>query len=383
MKRVVVFRADLLPVSETFILNQIGAMQSWDPVLIGFRRVVNGLVPPGPLGRIVPRGNKVAFALRSLLTRPLPRLVAALKESNARLVHVHFGTDATAIWSSVRAAGLPMLVTLHGYDISIRREWWEAGHAGIVARRYPRRLLQMAHDPTVRFVAVSEAIRRRAIEYGIPDSRIVVSYIGVDTDRFKPGGLPLAQRRKRILFVGRMVEKKAPLSMVRAFARVRTRIPEAELVMIGDGPLLADARQLARDLQADVEFPGACGSEQVLAELHRARVLCLPSVTAGNGDAEGFGLAILEAQACGVPVVTSALGGASEGLLQGKTGHAVAEGDIGQITDRLSDWLLDDVLAANASRAAWQFVRETFNIRHCTQQLERVYESSAIATGSA
>ena len=383
MKRVAVFRADLLPVSETFILNQIGAMRSWEPVLIGFRRVVQGLMPPGFPCRIVPRGNKVAFALRSLLARPLPRLVAAFKESKARLVHAHFGTDATAIWPSVRAAGLPMLVTLHGYDINVRREWWEAGHAGIVARRYPRRLLQMADDPAVRFVAVSEAIKRRAIELGIRESKIVVSYIGVDTERFKPGGLPLAERRKRILFVGRMVEKKAPLSMVRAFAGVRARISGAELAMIGDGPLLAEARQLARDLHADVEFLGACSSEEVLAQLRRARVLCLPSVTAVNGDAEGFGLAILEAQACGVPVVTSALGGASEGLLHGKTGHAVAEGDIGELTDRLSDWLLDADLVANASAATCQFVREAFDIRHCTQHLELVYESSAIATESA
>jgi colanic acid/amylovoran biosynthesis glycosyltransferase len=113
----------------------------------------------------------------------------------------------------------------------------------------------------------------------------------------------------------------------------------------------------------------------VLSQLHEARVFCLPSVTATNGDAEGFGLAILEAQSCGVPVVTSALGGASEGLLHGLTGHAFPEGAIAPLVEHLSGWLLEDAACRAASAAAWQFTRDAFNIRHCTQQLEAAYNT--------
>jgi glycosyltransferase involved in cell wall biosynthesis len=378
MKRVVVFRAKVLPISETFIREQVRALRDWQPTLLGFRSVPGGLLPGIPAD-IPPRGNKLVFSLRRLLALPLPRFVAALKASGATLVHAHFGTDATAIWPSARAAGLPMLVTLHGQDININREWWEAGHGGLRERAYPRRLLRMAADPAVRFIAVSQAIRQRAIEYGIPEGKISVCYIGVDTQRFQPGGLPLAARRRRILFVGRMVEKKSPLLMVRAFAGVRERVPDAELVMVGDGPLLGAAKALAAQLQVPVEFAGACNSEQVVGQLHQTRVFCLPSVTARNGNAEGFGIVLLEAQACGVPVVTSARGGATEGLLAGRTGDAVAEGDLGQLVDRLSAWLLDDQRVAAAAAASVQFMHDNFDIRHCTRQLELLYDRAASA----
>jgi glycosyltransferase involved in cell wall biosynthesis len=377
--RVAVFRANLLPVSETFIRDQLGALRDWEAVLLGMREVPAGLMPLAIPSRLVPRGNRLLFSLRALLARPQPRLVAAFRQSRAALVHAHFGTDATAIWPSVKAAGLPLVVTLHGYDINTRREWWESGKGGFKRRFYPRQLLQMAGDPAVHFVAVSQAIRQRAIEYGIPDHRITVCHIGIDTERFRPAGAPLASRRKRLLFVGRMVEKKAPLLLVRAFAGVRQRVPDAELVMIGKGPLLDAAQQLAGKLQVPVEFAGARGSDQVLEELHQARVLCLPSITAHNGDAEGFGMVILEAQACGVPVVTSARGGASEGLIPGETGDAVPEGDLGQLTERLVAWLADEDLLRHAAMAAPQFVRDAFDIRHCTRQLELVYERCVAA----
>src|SRR5690606_11430707 len=191
-------------------------------------------------------------------------------------------------------------------------EWWISGRGGLRRRVYPKRLLQMARDPAVRFIAVSESILQRAIQYGIPRNKISVHHIGIDTEKFKAGGLPTAQRGRQILFVGRMVQKKAPQLMVRVFARIKSTVPDATLTMIGDGPLMKETRELARDLGAQVDFRGACSSQEVMEHMHQARVLCLPSVRAANGDAEGFGMVLLEAQACGVPVVTSAQGGAVE-----------------------------------------------------------------------
>jgi len=382
MKRVAIFRASLLPISETFIRDQVTALSSWEPVLVGLWEIEGGLPTPG-IRREIVRTDQVPTEWRFLLGRPIPSLVERFRQLGVSLVHAHFGPDALRAWPSVKAAGLPLLVTLHGYDITIRRDWWERGHAGWFMRLYPRRLLRMARHPLVRFVAVSQAIRQRAIDYGIPEEKISVAYIGVDTTRFKPGGLPLVQRRRRILFVGRMVEKKAPVLMIRAFAKLREQLGDAELAMVGAGPLLEDARCLAQELSLPVEFLGAGSSDEVLSQIHKARVLCLPSVTASNGDAEGFGMVLLEAQACGVPVVTSAMGGANEGLLEGRTGYAFREGALDDLVAKLSKLLEAPNLASTASATAARFVASSFDINSCSKRLEHIYESHSSASHRA
>lgn len=378
MKKVAIFRNHLLPISETFIKEQALALTGWEPVLVGYTRVPDGLDLGDLDVRIIPGMTPGTFAryalrLRQLVDLPHPAAVSALRRTGADLVHVHFGNDATQIWPSVKAAGLPMVVTLHGADINIHREWWEDGHGGLLQRAYPRRLLRMAREPKVHFVAVSEAIKRRAIEYGIPEDKLTTCYIGVDTERFKPGGLPIKQRTNRILFVGRMVEKKAPLLMVRAFTEVRRQVPDADLVMIGDGPLLGDARELAQTLGVPVQFMGARDSDSVLAQLHQARVLCLPSVTAANGDAEGLPISILEAQACGVPVVTSARGGA-EAIVDRMTGHFVFEHDLQALIDALVGVTRDQSHVASSN--ARIFIRQRHDIKSNTSKLAQVYTNT-------
>src|SRR5690554_1110733 len=229
MKKVIIFRNDLLLRSETFIKEQARFLHHWKPVLLGYDQVKDGLDLGGLEVKIIPGAaaktfGRYALRLRQMLGHPHQPTVEALRTIDAQLVHAHFGTDATDIWPSVKSLGLPMVVTLHGYDINIHRQWWESGHGGLHRKSYPRRLLKMAKDPAVHFVAVSHAIKRRAIECRIPESKITVCHIGVDTERFKPGGLPLGQRRKRIIFVGRMVEKKAPLLLIRAFSELRKQL---------------------------------------------------------------------------------------------------------------------------------------------------------------
>ena len=372
-KRVAIFRADLLPISETFIRDQANALTKWEPVLLGRREIKDGLPTPRLIREISPEsGSRLARTLRYWMWRSDSNFVERLHELNISLVHAHFGTDATDIWPSVKAAKLPMLVTLHGYDVNIYRWWWEQGNGGLRRRAYPRRLLKMAQDPSVRFIAVSNAIRRRAIEYGVPEEKIAVRYIGVDTERFKPGGLPISQRRKRILFVGRMVEKKAPFLVIQAFAEVRHEVPDAELVMIGIGPLLDDAKLLARELKVPVEFHGAQGRNEIVEQFHRAQVFCLPSITAYSGDAEGLPISILEAQASGIPVVTSARGGC-EAIRNQETGYFFMEKDLHMLTRALIDVLKGESqkFSANAS----EFCKREQNITLNTLKLENTYDS--------
>jgi glycosyltransferase involved in cell wall biosynthesis len=376
MRRVAIFRSDLLRISETFIYEQARALTAWKPLLLGLREVKGGLDTPD-VQRVVVSSGLFRFLnpLRFWFGFPLPALVRAIKELNVELVHVHFGTEATDIWPSVKLTGLPMVVTLHGYDINIFREWWESGKGGLRRRTYPRRLLQMAEDPNVSFIAVSEAIRRRAIEYGIASAKVTVVYIGVDTERFKPSGCPVELRVKRVLFVGRMVPKKAPILLVQAFVLVYKKVLDAELVMIGDGPLRQRTELVAKELGVPVRFLGARNADEIRAELRESRALCLPSITADNGDAEGFGLVILEAQACGVPVVSSALGGADEGLLDGETGFKFSESCVEDLARHLVSLLVDDNMARAFSVRGRDFILKKFDIGRTVDRMQKVYLS--------
>lgn len=373
MNRLAIFRSRLLPISETFIRDQARALSRWQPVLMGFEEVVDGLPTPGIQREIVSEGRSwLERALRFWLWLDNPALVDKLKEQKVSLVHAHFGPCATRIWPSVKKAGLPLIVTLHGYDITINRGWWKAGLGGLRGRVYPRRLLNMAKDPTVSFIAVSEAIKACAIEYGIPSDKITVSYIGVDTARFRPGLTSINNRPKRVLFVGRMVEKKAPLLLVRAFAEVHGQVPDSELVMIGNGPLLEKAQKLASELEVPVSFLGACTPEEVSMQLDQSRVFCLPSVTARNGDREGLPISILESLACGVPVVASASGAVNEAVHSQISGIPVRENDIEGLRIALIKLLNES--STSLSRTARNYCIENFNLTTQTQKLEALYD---------
>lgn len=379
MKKVVVFRHDILCRSETFIRAQVLSLQRWHPVLTGYRAVTGGLDLKGLESCVIfknrPSPSQLLYLyLCQLLNLPHAPTHRILGNFGADLIHVHFGIDAVDIWPSVRSLKLPMLITLHGYDINIHQDWWRHGGAGLKRRRYPQRLLQLAQQRGVHFIAVSEAIRKQAIKFGIPAEKITVCHIGVDVSAFQPGSTPLNQRPRRILFVGRLVEKKGAEYLIRAFAQLLPAVHGAELVLIGEGPLKNSLQETARALGVNVLFLGARDTYEVKQELHKARVLCLPSITAANGDAEGMGMVLLEAGACGVPAITSARGGAHNAVIDGITGYCVAEKDVVQLAERLQELLLNDALCSKMGEEARHHVVAQFDINRCTGKLEQIYD---------
>lgn len=370
-----VFRTSLLPLSETFIRNQVLALKRWRARLIGLR-YVEGL----DRTRLDCQLLKTPYLLRAALRElnlPPPGVRERLRRLKPAIAHVHFGTDLVTLWPMLDRLQTPILATLHGYDINIHPDVWRRSWRA--SRKYPQRLLEISRDERVRFIAVSEAIKTRAIEFGLAADRIVVRYIGVDTERFSPNGAPVEQRRPRILFVGRMVEKKGPHILIKAFAEARRRVSDAELIMIGDGPLLESSRALADSLRIPVQFLAAVPHAKVKEEMDRARVFCLPSIIAESGDAEGLSIAIVEAQAAGVPVVTSARGGEGEAVEHGVTGLGFPEGDVDALSAALVPLLADDYLVAAVSSAARDRACKLFDLNKCTAQLESFYDQSVAA----
>lgn len=380
-RSVIVWRSEVLPYSETFIKEQLLFCTNWKGTLAGWQPRP-GLSLDGvdvrTFASAAPGFAERAKLLLHRLRGTMPSaVVSTLGAEKPLLVHAHFGPDAVIAWPLAKALSVPLMVTLHGYDITIRREWWEAGNAGPTMTRYPRELLKLATKPHVHFIAVSNAIKSAAVAYGISAEKITTCYIGVDTQRHRPRGAPIAAREHRILFVGRLVEKKGCAYLLEAMRKVALHVPSAKLVIAGDGPLRSDLVSRAEQYGVPVDFCGKLTPDEVSAEMSRARVFCLPSVTTPNGDAEGFGLVLLEAGAAGLPVVTSARGGAQEGVIDGQTGFSIGERDVNGLSEKLIGLLTDDEAAMRIGSRARQFVTRHFDIRSCTAQLETHYDELA------
>jgi glycosyltransferase involved in cell wall biosynthesis len=378
-RRVAVYRSPVLPLSETFIRDQVSALTRWRATLVGEmlmadRPSLDGValraLPDTALGRFARRADRAA----ELLLGHSPRKRFVVRSLQPTLVHVHFATEAVNLWPTIARLGLPMIVTLHGYDINTHADWWRAGHGGRLMRSYPDRLVELSRQRSVHFIAVSKAIRRAAIAYGLPAERLTVRHIGIRTSQFARGGQPLSRRPAEVLFVGRLVEKKGAIYLIQAAARLRDRVPGLRLTFLGDGPERARLVEEALRLGVRAEFLGAQPHDEVRRRLGSARALCLPSVIARNGDAEGLPIVLLEAQAAGVPGVTSAEGGREEGVVDGVTGFAVAERDVVQLASRLETLMLDGAIVDAMSERARAFVRERFDIASCTRALEDLYD---------
>ena len=378
-KRVIVYQNGLLPYSETFIKQQAIALSTWHPILVGhkyLRRSLDYSMLQSAL--LIPEGTSLLTRLSYMICRYRAKISSAALKTlvglNADLIHAHFGTSAVEIWPYAKALNLPMLVTLHGFDISIRREWWEAGKRGRRKRNYPKRLLEMAQDPKVHFLAVSQAIKARAIEFGIPAEKISISYIGVDAENFTPGPIPLLERKNRIIYVGRLVEKKGSPYLIEAFAKVKAAIPDAELIIVGKGHLEGRLQEQVKQLQVrDVVFAGALTNQQVKEQIDSSKIFCLPSITAHSGDAEGLPISILEAQASGIFVVTSSSGGLGDNLIDNQTCFYFPEKDSEKLADKLVDILKNPEAKIAVIAQQQQLIQEKFQLKNCAQDLEKLY----------
>ena len=361
-----IFRKRILPWSETFIGAQAGAMTRYAPVLAGYHRDASGAALVAGMPCVLLDEHSAFPALEKLLLKQFerlpPRWGRAMAAHAPRVVHAHFGSSVVPGRVVARALGVPLVVTYHGMDITVR-----AGSAAELARR------ATAFSSASRVIAVSEYIAGRARAAGCPPEKVIVHYIGVNTTHFSPGTAPRASTT--VLFVGRLVAKKGVVHLVRAMREVQRAVPEAELVVAGDGDLRASLEREARAAGIRATFLGVRTPEQVRDLMRTATVVAGPSIADARGNDEGLGMVFIEAQACGTPVVVSTSGGASEGVVNGETGLHFAPGDETALTAHLVALLRDPEQRARMGAAARRHVEARFDLRTQTSRLEAIYDA--------
>ena len=366
---IVVFRIQLLPPSETFIVAQAAAMRRFTPFFVGWRRMAGIDLPQDTSWTV--DGGGFQGKLRELRFRyvgPTREQLARLRTRAPRLVYAHFAPDGHAAMQLAEQLGVPLVTALHGYDVTVTDKAMGATRLG---REYLRGRAKLQNKGAL-FVSCSSYVRRRGLDIGYPEERTIVHSIGVDVEQFKP---PTVRRREKfVLFVGRLVEKKGCGNLIEAMADVQLRSPASDLVVIGAGPLRLqyEAQAAARGVRC--HFLGAQPTTVVREWMARAAVFSVPSVVADSGDAEGFGMVFIEAQAMGLPVVSTLSGGIPEAVEHGETGLLVKECNPAALAEAILELMQNDELWHRYSVAGRKRVVDEFNLLHQAERLENVFE---------
>ena len=284
------------------------------------------------------------------------------------LVHVHYAIPhaASAFLARQMLAGerpLKIVTTLHGTDITLL-----GLHPSFHA------ITRFSILQSDGLSAVSSFLRDETVrDFSVPARRIDVIPNFVDTDVWRPDREPCHRSKlapegqKIVMHVSNFRAVKRARDVVDVFAKIRSRVP-ARLVLIGDGPDRPRALAHAADLglRDDVLFLGRHGSvEEILA---CADLFLLPS------QSESFGLAALEAMACGAPVVASKAGGLPEVVEDGVSGYLLPVGAIDEMAEAGIRILSDSALAKTLSEAGRASALERFSAEAIVPLYEALYE---------
>lgn len=392
-------------VSETFILNQItGLIDLGHEVDIYAGR-------PGDISKIHPDVEKYHLLERTYYTRQPPNYIwrfikaiiwflANLKHSkflleslnffkygkqaislelfygtlmflkhkqNYDIIHCHFGPVGLQL-VKLRQIGViqgKILTTFHGYDIT----------------RYLKEEGEQVYNWLFNFgellLPISELWKKRLIEIGCTDKKLVVHRMGIDCQKFA-----FAKRELRpngqvnLVSVARLVEKKGVEYSIRAVAKLVNSNLNVKYTIVGDGPLKEELQSLIQKLGIShiVELLGSQDQEKVIEIIKDSDIFLAPSVISKSGDQEGIPVASMETMAMGLPVVSTYHSGIPELVKDGVSGFLVPERDVDLLSEKLTYLVKHPEIWSSMGAAGRAFVEDNHNIDKLNKRLVDIYQ---------
>jgi colanic acid/amylovoran biosynthesis glycosyltransferase len=275
------------------------------------------------------------------------------------VVHCHFGMNGL-IGAYLKNCGFctKIVTTFHGADIN--------SYPG----KYGAAVYKTLYQTDGVITANTEFTKSKIIANGGPSSVKVIP-VGLFFNDFFDDKMP-----DSVLTVGRLEEKKGYVYSLEAIARAKESIPSIKYYLIGDGSLREELEAYAEELGigGNCHFLGARSDVEVRSYYKRCEVFMLPSVTAANGDMEGQGLVLQEAQASGLPVISTLHNGIPDGVLQEKTGFLLPEKNSSLLAEKLVLLLQNEALRKEMGRAGQAFVKDKYDVPVIVQQFNQFYE---------
>ncbi len=397
----IAFIAGVFPaLSETFILNQItGLIELGHDVDIfalerGYSEKLHGDIskydllsrtyyperrPGEPLGSI----RSLVLHSPGLLKRPssLFKIYRAIKkgipgsaflfhcvpffrQNSYDIVHCQFGPNGN-IGAELKELGVinaKLVTTFHGYDIRLG----QSRGGGIYA---PLR------ENGDLFLAISKYNRRQLEHMGFELSKIVDHPVGIDTEKFKRAASPASRPdgEIRIVTIARLVREKGLEYAIKAVGILAAKNPGLTIKyeIIGEGKLLDKLKSLASEegVSHAVTFAGGMDQDYISGRLAESDIFLLSSVE------EALSVALMEAQASGLPAVGTKVGGVSEVVVDGESGYLVQPGDAEAIAEKLDLLVKDPERRRIMGMAGRKTVEQKYDIRKLNKKLVELYRS--------
>jgi len=292
--------------------------------------------------------------------------LAPFLDGNFHIIHCHYGPNGV-FGVSIKHAGIDvkLVTTFHGYD----------------ANRYPLIAGKDVYHRLFKYGALfttnTNFTKQQIIKLRCDEKKIKILPVGLKIERF---AFSPAQKTPdkpiNILTVARLVEKKGHEYAIRALAKVLEKHTKISYFIAGDGPLMSHLKSLVCQLHLEnhVKFVGPVTQDEVLDLYHHAHIFILPSVTARDGDMEGQGLVLQEAQAVGLPVISTRHNGIPDGVLDGQSGFLVPEKDSDALAQKLEFLIEQPQTWPKMGRIGHDFVKNNFDIKVLNQRLAKFYQ---------
>jgi len=370
------FPGSYLPLSKTFIYQYLKNLQAFRPVVIA--ETIQNL-DNFPLNHNIHCLSDVwkrwtwkwfrsRIDERILKKAPYESLLREVfAKERPKLLHAHFGSRGVWALSLKEQYNLPLITTFYGVDMSKlpRQEKWREAYKKLFA------------EGDV-FLVEGGHMAHKLIKLSCPAEKVRLIHISIDVDRleFQPRRFP-EDGTVRLLMCGRFTEKKGIGYAIRAFSLVCAEYKKKlELRIIGDGELRDDIEGLIGELNLEnhVNLLGYQPHSTFIEELGKSHIFLAPSVTAADGDSEGGAPTVLiEAQAAGLPIVSTYHADIPEVVLDKRSGFLVPERDVEALAERMNYLLKHPDIWADMGRAGREHVEENYNIRLEAEKLEGVY----------
>lgn len=282
------------------------------------------------------------------------------------IIHCHFGPNGI-LGTQLKEIGIggKIITTFYGNDLTsfLQKEGNEV-YSNLLA----------CGDL---FLPICNYFRKKLLDLNCEQKRVIVHHLGANIECFPFFSKKnLQEESLKMLTVSRLVEKKGHKYALKALAEIIKKHKRIKYIIAGEGPLRSQLKQLVNELRLTeyVEFVGAVNESEVKTLLLEAHFFVLPSVTSSNGEQEGTPTVLVEAQAVGLPVISTYHSGIPEVVIDGKSGLLVPAKDAEALSDRIKYLIEHPEIWAKMGLAGREFVEKYYDAKKLNKQLVQIYK---------